>query len=1649
MLRQLAEQDRPATAAEQAVLARWSAWGASGLSAVFDEAREEFADQRRALAGLLTPAEWAAARRTAINAHYTDATLVQDLWSLLGELGFSSGRVLEPGCGSGHFIGFAPAGAAMTGVELDPTTARIAAALYPDATIRAESFADTKLPRGYFDAMIGNVPFADVRLHDPAFNAGRHSIHNHFLIKSLELTRPGGLVVALTSRWTLDAQDDAARRDLAGLADLVGAVRLWTGALAGSAGTDAVGDLLVLRRREPGVRPAEDQRWLTTIPLPLVGPSGEEELQPVNRYFVADHPRRVLGDFALRIGLYGVAGLEVDPPAREERLPRWRAALADVVDEARTRGLLGRPRTGADPWASGTRFAAATELDGQLIAADARFVVVEEGVHQPLRIPATQQAELTRLLELRDLARQLLAAEAATGDDTAELDRLRGQLNRSWQRYRDSYGPIDRYTLRRTGREDDDGEPTSARIMPAAVRTLMRDPSGPLVAALEVFDEETQVAEPAGLLRGRQIVPRQPVARVQAVEDALAVCLDQHGRIDWPVIGDLLDVAPDQAAAALLAQGLVFEVPGADPPAWETRTGYLSGNVRKKLAQARLAAVEDPERWQRNLNALRAVAPPELGPDSITVRVGAVWIPPQDYTDFLREISGDRYARVLHYGGGSWEVEGAQWGIAARHEWGTDDLPAGPLLGKLLAQQRIEVFVTDAEDRRVLHPTRTEAAKERAHLIQDRFASWVWAEPERAARLAGEYNRLFNSIVLRDYTGEGAHLSLPGLSPTFTPRPHQRAAVARIINEPNTGLFHAVGAGKTAEMVMGVMELRRLGLAHKPAVVVPNHMLEQFTREWQQLYPQAKLLAAYPDDVTAQRRRRFVGRVATNDWDAVVMTRTTFQRLSLSPANQAAYIDRELALVRDQLAAAESGGVRSSRTLKQLEKTMLRREQQLKELLDTPVDPGITFEASGIDLLVVDELHDYKNLATTSNIRDAAITGSQRATDLHMKIDYLRHHHGGRAIIAATATPIANSVTEMWVLQRYLDPDTLTDAGLRTFDQWAATFGEVVSELELSVTGGNHFKVRDRFARFGNVQTLLTMLHRFGDFRTAEDLHLPVPALAERPDGQRAPAILTLPPTPELTRYLTTLGDRADAVALRSVRPEQDNLLKIASDGRKAALDLRLVQPGTPSGTTKIDAVADLIARVWTENKDNVYLDPATGEESPVRGALQLVFCDLGVPGDNWNVYDTLRGELHARGLPAGSVRYAHEARNDAEKGRLFAACRAGHVAVLIGSTSKMGVGTNVQARAIHLIDLDAPWRPADLEQRHGRILRQGNQNPEVAITQVVTGHSFDAYMWQTLEYKSKFITQVLSGKLTGIHEIDEIGSDTLSYAEVKALASGNPLLLDHAKATSELAKYQRLKSAHLANQRSLTGTLSLSGRDLANTRELIPVMDAAATAVVSTRADAFTAHIDQHRHTSRADAAHALGRLLRPGLARPATDFGAIAHLGGHTITAHHDGTTLHLEVPAAPAAIATVALNDLTGPLEPGFVVRLENLIRTIPDAAHRLHAREHELLDRIAAAQKALTLPFAHEQSLAKAETRYDQITRDLEAAAQQPAITTGAGPSPHSPQTPTTPEPTHHRPGAAAPAPPIWERVDNPTPTPFSPPTPPTRPTAPYR
>lgn len=1589
----LMAERRPASPAEQQILAAWSSWGAQGLSQMFDEDRPEYQAQREQLRSLLTPAEYDAARRTTVNAHYTDPAYVQAMWTAVEALGFTGGRVLEPGCGSGTFIGSAPAAAQMTGVELDPVTAQIAAHLYPQASIRAESFATTRLPDGWFDLTIGNVPFADVTLHDPGHNHRKLSIHNHFVYKSLALTRPGGMVAVLTSRYTLDGQDETARRAFHDLGDLVGAVRLPNGAHQRTAGTDAVTDLVIFRRREADRPPAEDPAWIHTRELTLTGPDGEQTAR-LNRYF-DDHPERVLGDLSLRVGQYASVSLHVDSNADRTTIVATLAEqLRGIVDDATRDQLLWSPSVESVPDAT-VRFALPTEMDGHLTAhPDGSFTVVEAGVHVPQQVPRTQATEVRRLLELRDMATQLVNSEAS--EQTAiDVDGLRHRLADRWQAYVDTYGPINRVKVTESVRVAD-GEETviHIRTLPPAVRLVLRtDPYGPLVAALEVFDEKAQTASPAALLKARQVVTRPTRDHADDPADALAIVLDRTGRVDVDQIADLLNTTPADAVAALGAH--VFEIPHADdaPATWVPAAEYLSGDVRAKLEQAQAADIASPGRWTGHVTALEAVIPSDLMAGDITPRVGAVWIPDTDHQDFLREILDDQWAVVRNIAANEWAVEGSTWSTAAKNTWGTQAVPAPRLFEKMLSQAPITVYDTLHDGRQVVNATETEAAQAKASEIQERFAGWVWEEPERAQRLLHDYNRRFNAVRLRDYTDEGNRLTLPGLAAGFVPMGHQRAAVARMINEKSVGLFHEVGAGKTAEMVIGATELKRLGLVQKPLLVVPDHMLEQVTREWLQLYPQAKLLAASSDDLPRERRRAFVARAATNDWDAIVFTRGAFLALPVTNQTTAGYMDSELSLLREQIAAAQESAIGSvAKSVKRIEKDVMRREEKLKSLLDKPTDPGISFEATGIDYLIVDELHDFKNLNVVSNIQGAAITGSKRATDLHMKVEYLRSRHGDRVMTGATATPIANSITEMYVMQRYLDPEGMAAAGIRHFDQWAATFGEVVTSMEINITGTG-FRPKSRFAKFTNVPELLAMFHRFGDVMTAEDLNLPVPAIAPRSsDGQRLPEILTVPKSPQLAQFIRELDERVDQIRSRGVQPGEDNMLRVSTHGRLAALDLRLVLPDSITSTidpahTKVWAAADRIAEVWAANKDRVYLDPASGEPSPIRGAFQLVFCDLSTPQpDQWNVYEGLRDALYDRGLPLGSVRFIHEARNDAEKGRLFAECRSGHVAVLIGSTGKMGVGTNVQNRAVHLLDMDAPWRPADVIQRHGRIIRQLNQNTEVQLTQVLTEGSFDAIMWQTLERKAAFIDQIMSGRVKG-REVEDIGgSETvLSFAEFKAISSGNPLLLELANADRDVQRYQRLRTAWERNEASMQQTVRSAETAIPRLHTRIAALTEAADRLIPTRGDQFRMTIHGHTYSSRADAAGAFERCIQ----REATNgylaprepgpFGEIAGQSLSYSQNPRNGITVHFD--GLDLAV-TDQLNDVFKP-KLGFVQRLEHVAAGIPEQIHLAQAEIRDRERNRDQAQANLGKPFRHANELAEAVAHQARIEAQVNA------------------------------------------------------------------
>lgn len=1597
VLREVQAEQRPATPEEQATLARWSGWGATGVAQVFED-RPEYAETQARLLEVLSEDEYLAAARTTLNAHYTDHRLVTAVWDAVTALGFDGGRVLEPGSGSGTFIGAAPPSAQMTGVELDPTTAAISQLLYPAATVRAESFAETRFPSGYFDAAVGNVPFGNVTLHDPRYNPRRFSLHNHFISKSLEMTRPGGVVAVLTSRYSMDAQNADARQDWAARADLLGAVRLPSGAHERTAGTEAVTDVLVFRRRLEGEAPLSDD-WTRTQTTAFDGPDGPVA-QVINAYW-DQHPENVLGTHVVDQGDKGRWELKVqgDAAAAHEQL---HGALERIVEAARTQGRTMPARAPEDELPDVTDWLGSGDevVDGRVVKKDGAYWQVVDGGLSPVKVAKANHAEVDALLRLRDQAADVVAREGVAAEGDLELEAAREELRENWTAYRDRYGPISRVTVHETSRTDRDGRPVVQRRFPAAPRLLRSDPQGPLLWGLEVYDAPTGTAEPASLLLQRMVVPRRPVVSVENAVDGLAVVLDTRGRVDLEEIARLRGAdSTDQVISEL--RGRIFEAPDRAGE-WITRAEYCSGNVREKLEVARARAADDPARWADHVAALEEVMPADLQAGDVTARIGAAWISELDHGAFLRETLGISTGRVTHIGGphGGWEVDArmGMYGVAATQEWGTPRMPAAAIFQTLLDQAPIVVYDYDEEGRRHLNPEETAAAAEKGRLLSGAFEEWVWAEPERAQRLLAEYNKRFNSVVLRDYAAEGRQLSLPGLV-QFTPHAHQLAAVARMTTEPSVGLFHEVGAGKTAAMVMGTMELKRLERINKPLVVVPNHMLEQFAREWLELYPAAKILAAGTEDLQRDARRRFIAKAAGNAWDGIIMTQSAFKSIGLTPENETAFQEREIAEARVALGRVEDG--EKGRRIKDLEKGLTRIEERLKAKRDREFDPTLTFESMGVDYLVVDELHMYKNLRVISRITEANREGSDMALDLYAKIRYLRDSLGTeRVITGATATPVANSVSEMYVMQRYLGERTLDRAGITDFDTWAATFGETVDGWEQTVSGG--FKLTHRFAKFQNVPELRQMFHEFADVKSAEDLNLPRPDITpRRVDGARAPETLLVPSTPELEAWLEEAADRA---ANMSGRPEKggDNMLKLSTEGRKVALDFRLLDPAQGPIPGKIDATADLLHEVWTQTKDNVYLD-AGGQESPRLGGLQIVFCDYGTPSsepDRFSVYDALRDALVDRGLPRDRVRFIHEAKSDVEKARLFQECRDGEVSVIVGSTSKMGVGTNIQARAVHLVNMDVPWRPADVQQRLGRAQRQGNQNAEIRVTNVITEKSFDTFMWQTVERKGKFVDQILGrgGDATSAERTAEgdLGSLTISAGEAKALASGNPLLLEFMKAETEVKNLQRLERAHRRSQRQLTDQVAHARETIASGAERVPRLQEAAARTIDTAGDAFTMDVVTRTgrmatYTSRAEASSALqyAAARLPQSYRSTDEPTTVARLGGHEIAAlsHHvpgKGWETVYQLVDAPEIAAHALMTDpaigVVRRLEHAVSVSLPSRIPMVEQSVEQAHAT-------IRKAEPLLGHPFPRAAELGKAEDQFALVTAMMAAVSGQ--------------------------------------------------------------
>ena len=1637
---------------------------------MFDADRDEpaYAEARAQLAELLDDDELAAARRTVINAHYTDAAVVQAVWTAVGRLGFTGGDVLEPGSGSGNFIAYAPEGARMVGVELDPTTAAISAALYPDARILAESFADTRAPEGSFDLVVGNVPFGKISLADRRHNPAGHSIHDHFIVKGLHLLRPGGVMAVLTSRYTLDSVNPAARREMAGLADLIGAVRLPSGSMAQAAGTDAVIDVLLLRRRENGVPRQDAVDWETTRAVRL----GDDDVR-VNAYFL-DQPDRILGRLATG-GMYRADSLSV--VGDRDCAPALDAALSDLVARAEQRDLLYRPDTAAAAARPVAVVAAADRQPERYLQAypDGTFTQVVGGQPAPYAPPKTQAAELQKLLGLRDTAMRLLETEAASSDDTAELDRLRAALGEQYDAYAAAYGSINRFNLHATGKTDPEtGEQVMRRAAPAQ-GGFRSDPWATLVYALERFDEASQAARKADIFTTRAIAPRAPKLGADTAEDALAICRDVYGELSLQRIAWLLGVNEAEARAQLGT--LVFDEPGTDRllPAAQ----YLSGDVRAKLAAAQAAAIED-ERYGANVDALRAVLPADLTPSDIRVRLGASWVSGATVQQFLRELLDDPTVKVEHDRGSIWDVRSQRKATAlATSTWGTERMSAVDIAQKLLEQRPIRVYdVDDVTEKRRLNPDATLAAQAKATELNDRFSDWLWEDEQRGDGYLQRYNTTFNSLVLRSY--DATQMSLPGLSLAFKPHPHQYAAVARIVAEPSVGLFHEVGAGKTAEMVMGAMELRRLGLARKPAIIVPNHMREQFTREFLQLYPQANLLAASSEDLTESKRRLFQARVTTGDWDAVILTHRAFEKVAMSPDYQRTYLKAKVAKLEARLESAKAAG--QKRLVKQLEAAKSRAEEKIKKKLSAPKDPGLTFEQMGVDYLFVDEAHLFKNLERTSRIPGMTIPGSGRATDLDMKLQWLRESHE-RVCTLATATPIANSIGEVHTMLMYLAPQLMEQLGIDEFDAWAATFGETVEGIEV-MPEGSGLRMNSRFAKFYNVPELLRILHQVSDIKTAEDLDLPVPAIVEREDGKRVARTVVVPQSDEFADYLTTLVSRAEDVRAGVVEPHEDNMLKITHNGRSAALDLRLVPPTVdeildvltryevvddektarllaeklatvwagdrpnpldPDATVwsagnvldedgytvlagvtftdeekaallairsidaaapnKLTTAADTIAAIHAEHQADVFAD-VDGQPHPRPGALQIVFSDLGVPADGFNAYDQLRELLAARGVPREQIRFMHEARNDVEKAQLFAAARDGRIAVLVGSTEKMGVGTNVQARAVALHHLDCPWRPADLQQREGRILRQGNQNAEVAILRYVTEGSFDAYMWQTVSRKAVSISQVLRGTVD-VREIEDVGDAALSYNEAKALATGNPLLLDQAALQAEVTRMERLERSHTREQDRLQRILRQADGYLDLIRDDITQAAQALTRRVDTTGDKFAITVLGTHSTDRKQANDLLRAALTNVMETPGRGQQEIATIGGFTVVAEsrwsQDQTRrrLFVDMPGLPRADFELAPKEVPSA---DIANRLEKRLRGIGAVQAQLQRDLAARLQEIERTTTGVGQPFKHADALRDARSQLEVLTAQIEESSRpeptgpaEPDPTAAAGPA----------------------------------------------------
>ena len=1364
---------------ERQALACFGGFGAVALSLFADPITGRYKSPAwqslgEELESLLTAEEFASSKRTVFTAFYTSPTVIEAMYSALIRLGVPKGaNVLEPGCGTGNFFHHAPEDLRFIGIEMDSVSGRIARALYPSHDIRIEDFRDTRLPEGRIDAVIGNVPFADVKIE---YGKMRLSLHDYFFAKSLDALKVGGILSLVTTHYALDKRNASVREYLAERADFLGSIRLPSDAFKRE-GTSVVTDIVFLRKRQSGEAANHvDPAWLEVGSLLL-----EDVEVGINRYFL-NHPEMVLGEWSRKDRLYGGADgysvtsdgdLGVQLRTAIGRLPQLERATSSV-------------RSGSAASSSTRALSPAHVTEGSFfVGAGGAIFRSCDGESQPVSVGSTMlRAEgtmtgkrLALLVEIRDQARRVLQSQNE-GWPEGERSEARRSLNRSYDRFVNLYGPINKTSLSETANG------STIRRMPNLVK-FREDPDAMLVMSLEHYDEVSGTASKASIMIKDVVGRSPPITMVTSAEEGLLVSLDHRGAIDIPYIVGLYNKPGDRIVEEL--GDLIYHDP--EIKAWLTADEYLSGNVRTKLVAAEEAGLE----YVRNAVALRAVQPEDVLPGEIDANLGAPWVPEADIASFAVELFGvlPSAIRIGHLKKDAvWSLDSnvsVEQSVAATADYGTARANGTWLFEMALNLKSPLIYDTvhgeGGREERVVNQEETLAAREKQKRIKEKFRSWIFNEPERTERLVRIYNDTYNNLRPRLF--DGSHLDFPGMNRTISLRAHQMDAIWRGMSSGNTLLAHVVGAGKTYTMAATGMKMKAAGLIKKPMTVVPNHMLEQFAREFLQLYPNARLLIAGKDDLTRDRRKFLTAKIASGDWDGIIVTHSSFERIGMSRGYQERFLREQIAeydqLLRESARGDAASGHRN--LIKAIEKQKARREARLKDLLAAEKkDDGLVFDELGVDHLFIDEAHGFKNLETPTKMERVAgiqTGGSERAFDLFMKARYLHEQHAGHGVTFATGTPISNTMVEMYTMQRFLDPEGLLDRGIEHFDAWAATFGEVVDTMEIS-PDGKSLRPRSRFARFTNLPELQQMFRAFTDVQTAEMLDLPRPRLS----GGK-PLVVACPMSEEQQTLQDGLVARYERLRSQKVDPRVDNALAITTDGRKLALDARMLAGDAPDFPgSKVNALVENVEVIWRRT-------------AATRGT-QLIFCDMGVHPTSWgySAYGEVLAKLVGRGIPREQIAAIGDADTDAKTQALFERVRSGSVRVLLGSTQKMGTGTNVQKRLVALHHLDAPWKPAEVEQRDGRILRQGNENEEVTIFRYVTEGSFDSFMWQALETKARFITQVMTGDC-GARRADDIGGQELSYAEVKAIASGNPAVLTLAEADAELQQLSTLKKHH------------------------------------------------------------------------------------------------------------------------------------------------------------------------------------------------------------------------------------------------------------